>query len=214
MLKYLQVISVDIPKSNQIKIVITFSIVAIIIILLIVFKNQIFYIQNNITDNLKFQREYLNVSEDNVFKYITIEDTISLLKGGTGIVYFGFASCPWCKAYVPILNEVTKENKVGTIYYYDIKDIRAKNTKEYQELVKILSDYLSSDMDENKRIYVPDVYFVKNGKIIGHNNDTSIISGADTSSYYTEEVKENLKLKLTELMRKTEDCNDKNMQGC
>lgn len=205
----------DIPKANQIKIVVTFSFVALIIIILLIYRDPIFKIQNNLTDNLKFQREYINATEDNVFKYISIEDTISMLKEGTGIIYFGFKSCSWCQAYVPILNEVAKENNIDQIYYYDIKSIRTRNTKEYQEIVSILSDYLENDENGNKRVYVPDVYFVKNGKIQGHNNDTSTIEGADTKGYYTDKVKSELKAKLMNLINKVySNCSDTTKSGC
>ena len=92
---------------------------------------------------------------------------------------------------------------------------KSKNTEEYQKLVEKLSNYLHTDDKNNKRIYVPDVYFVKDGKIIGHNNDTSTIEGTDTEEYYTDTAKKDLKEKLTKLVVEVypkEVCDD--TKGC
>lgn len=202
-----------IPKANQIKIIITFVIVAIIITLIVVFREQLFKISENITDSERFYKDYTEVSVDNVFKYATINQAIELLKSEKAIIFFGFKECTWCQKYAPILNEYAKENKVDTIYYVDIKEDRANNTPEYKELLNILDKYLSKDDNGNKRIYVPDVYFVSDGKIVGHNNDTSMEQGADTKEYY--ELKgETLKKKISELFKKIEKTCDDSKKGC
>ena len=87
------------------------------------------------TDAQKFAKEYTEVGEDNVFVYRNIEEVISMLKHGTGVVYLGFPECPWCQTYVKYLNEVAKEVGVDKIYYYNILEDRTNNTEEYKEIV-------------------------------------------------------------------------------
>lgn len=203
----------SIPKANQIKIIITFVIVAVIIALIIVFRDELFKIRTNITDSEKFFQEYNKVSVDNVYKYATAEQALELFKSEEAVIFFGFKECIWCQEYAPILNDYAKQNNIETIYYVDIKQDRANNTEQYQELIKLLDKYLSSDDNNKKRIYVPDVYFVKDGNIVGHNNDTSTEVGADIDEYY-ELNGASLKEKLDNLFKKLDTTCDDSGKGC
>ena len=202
-----------IPKANQIKIIITFVIVAIIITLIVIFREELFKVKTNITDGERFFTEYNQVPVDNVFNYATAKEAIELFNEKQAVIFFGFKDCKWCQSYAPILDEYAKENKIDTIYYVDIKEDRANNTEEYQMLVKLLDKYLSKDDEGNKRIYVPNVYFVKDGKIVGHNNDTSMEEGADTEGYY-EENGEALREKINKLFSKIKSTCDDSDKGC
>lgn len=205
---------VEIPKANQIKIIINFVLVAVIITLLVIFRKEIFKATKSIPDNERFYKEYTSVDVDNVYKYVTASETIELFKENQAIVLFGFKDCKWCQSYAPILDKVAKENGVETIYYCDIKKDRTNKTEEYNKLVDVLKNHLYEDDNGQKRIYVPDVYFIKDGNIVGHNNDTSLIEGAATEEYYSDSEKEKLENKLTELMKKVyESCAD-DKRGC
>ena len=202
-----------IPKANQIKIIITFVVVAIIITLMVIFRETLFKVKENITDSERFYKEYNQTPVDNVYKYVTINEAIELFKSDEAVIYFGFKECKWCQSYAPVLDTYAKENNIETVYYCDIKEDRKKNTEEYQQLVKILSSYLHEDENGNKRIYVPDVYFVKAGKIVGHNNDTSLEQGSDVAEYYEQNGK-TLKEKLNILFGKLGKKCDDSSKGC
>lgn len=149
----------------------------------------VFIKKDNNTDNIKFSKEYTSVSKDNIFVYRSKEEIINILEHGTGIVYLGFPECPWCMAYVPLLNEIAKNEGIEKIYYYNIREDRKNNTEFYQKVVSILNDYLNYDEEGKKRIFVPNVTFVKEGKIIFNDNETSLISEGTPSEYWTEEKK-------------------------
>ena len=135
------------------------DIIAVIIVLGFLGLISFYYLNlTKVTDASKFKEEYSRVSEDNVFVYRTDKEIIDILKHGTGIVYLGFPECPWCQAYVSYLDEVAKETKIEKIYYLNILEIRKNNTKEYQEIVSLLDNYLSYDEEGKKRIYVPAVF--------------------------------------------------------
>ena len=136
-------------------------------------------------DNIKFKLSYefanyteysngksikVNIPMDNRIKYINPKELLEILKSGTGIVYFGYNTCPWCRNSVPILIDVVKKNDIDTIYYVDIHGVNLKSIEK--RLYKILDEYLSLDEDGEKRLAVPDVYVVKKGKIMGHHLGT------------------------------------------
>ena len=170
--------------------------------------------KENISDSQKFAEEYTEVPEYNVFVYKGAEEIIKILEHGTGIVYLGFPECPWCQAYVPILSEVADIEGIDKIYYFNIINERKENTQNYQKMVSILSDYLQYDDEGNKRIYVPAIIAVIDGQIIGFDDESSYdtLGYDDPKDYWTEDRKENLKKRLTEMISKVADnkCSDCN----
>lgn len=147
----------------------------------------------------KFNSEYTLLDSNNVFVYKSSTEILNILKSGTGVIFLGFPECPWCQHYALHLNDVAKENNVKEIYYYNIKEIRNNNTEKYKEMVKLLGDYLSYDDSSNKRIFVPNVVFVKNGKILANDNETALINdGSSPEGYWTEEAISTFKTKMNE----------------
>lgn len=174
------------------------SLGVIVIISIMIYKK--FENNNNaLTDAEKFKEEYKGVDKDNIFVYKNKNEIIKILKNGTGVVYLGFPECAWCQAYVKILNEAAKNAQIDKIYYFNILEDRKNNTEEYKTIINILKNHLLYDDEGNHRIYVPDVTIVKNGKIIGHDNESSIITDENLTpeSYWTNERIKNLKEKLT-----------------
>lgn len=169
-----------------------------------------------VLDSDKFSQDYTKVSEDNVYVFRTIDEITKILENGTGVVFLGFPECPWCQSYVVYLNEVAKEVGVEKIYYYNILDDRKENTAEYQKIVSLLSDYLQYDEEGNKRVYVPAVIFVKNGEIVGFDDETSLdTKGFDTpEEYWTEDEVDDLKSRLKDAMEnvKVKACTDCNLE--
>lgn len=151
-----------------------------------------------ISDAEKFKKEYPSVSKENIFMYSNTTEVINILKNGTGVIFFAFPECKYCETYASILNETAKETGIDKIYYLNILNDRKSETKDYITITNLLKDYIICDDEGNKRIYSPDVTIVKNGKIIGHNNESSLITECEISSknYWTNEKKEALKNKL------------------
>lgn len=167
---------------------IRYIVFGVLLILLLLISVYFIFIKKE-NDNIKFSKEYNSVTKENIFVYKTKEEILNILEHGTGIVYFGYPECPWCMAYVPLLNEIAMNEGIEKIYYYNIKEDRKNNTEFYQKVVNILNDYLDYDQEGKKRIFVPNVTFVKNGEIIFNDNETSLISGGTPSEYWTDEKK-------------------------
>lgn len=167
--------------------IILFVVLVAIIVLVIFSAYKYFSKENTVleekTDAEKFALEYTKLTNDNVFVYRNIDEIIRIFEHGTGIVYLGFPECPWCQEYVYYLNETAKEYGVEKIYYFNILEDRDNNTDNYLKLVDILDEYLQYDEEGNKRIYVPAVIAIKDGEILGFDDETSW----DTKGYETPE---------------------------
>ena len=169
--------------------------VALIVGLILIFTNS-----EKVNDSELFASEYKQVDEDNVFVNRDAKEIIRILENGTGVVYLGFPECKWCQAYVPYLDEVAKENNINTIYYFNIKEDREKNTSDYKKIVELTSEFLGYDDEGEKRVFVPDVYVVLDGEILSHNNETSMITEDILPiDYWTDEKLDNLRETLTEM---------------
>lgn len=156
-----------------------------------------------LTDAQKFAQAYTQVWEENLFVYKTPEEALQILKKGTGILFFGFSSCQRCQQYAPYLNEVAQQEGIEKIFYIDIKQARAENTETYQQIVALLGEYLLADDEGNPRIYVPDVTIVSDGKVLFHDNESSVVTEADWTpeEYWTTERVVALKHRLAGWMR-------------
>jgi len=157
-----------------------FIIISILILLLVIMG---FFLYKN--DNFRFKLSYefinfieynngkkikIDVPYDNRIKYLNEDDILTYLKNKTGIFYFGYNTCPWCRNIVPVLIDTVKNNNINTIYYIDIHDLNLSDIKE--ELFSFFGDNLRENENGEKILAVPDVYFIKNGNIIGHHIGT------------------------------------------
>lgn len=162
------------------------------------------------SDSEKFKAEYealnnenvnINISKNNPIKYVTLDEVFDIIQNKTGVIYFGFPGCPWCRNMIPVLFEVAKNNNIDTIYYFNPRNVKKSDNDEYNKLKEILNEYLSEDENGQKVLYVPDVYFIKDGKIVGHHLGT-VDSQEDPTISLTEEEKNELLDIFNELFEK------------
>lgn len=177
------------------------------IILIVIILCLILFPRNKEEDNVRFSKEYTTLSEDNVFVYKNSEEIIKILEHGTGVVLLGFPECPWCQKYVVYLNEVAKELDLEEIYYYNILEDRESNNDTYKKIVSILESYLQYDKEGNKRVYVPLVVGIKNGEIVGFDDETSYDTKGfeNPDDYWNDEEVRDLKTKLTDIINNSND---------
>lgn len=177
-------------------------IVLIIVLLGVVSALTYFTVKENkvSADEKNFKREYesfngkksltsgkkypiVTIPEKNNIIYSSSDEVIDLLSEGTGIIYFGFPECPWCRSMiVPFLEVIEEKNE--TVHYFNalsIRDIKELNedgsiktlqegTDKYYKIIELLGDdasvYEELDDENIKRLYFPTVVFVKNGKVV------------------------------------------------
>jgi len=109
-------------------------------------------------DEKKFKNEYeslngaeknrkIDIMEDNNVKYISMDEAAKMLDSGSGVIYFGFAGCPWCRNAVPVLLNAAKSTELDTIYYVNVRpdskkenDIRDEYTLDSRNKAKKTKD--------------------------------------------------------------------------
>lgn len=182
--------------------VIILSIIVVIALVIAI----LFFLLNNkgMSDGERFKQEYeelndshleVNIDSDNMIKYIGLEEAIDIIKNDTGVIYFGYPSCPWCRNAVPVLLDAASSTSLDTIYYvnaYNIRDVKEiddgnivttnEGDRLYDDLLEVLDDILDPytltldngeviDLGE-KRLYVPMVLFVKDGEVVSYHLST------------------------------------------
>lgn len=164
---------------------------------------------NGKTDELGNAYFEVLLDSNNIYYYANENEIIELLKSGTGVIYLGYPTDNYSRNIVDILNEVVSEYDYDKIYYYNIKPIMSsvvidndnkvvlnKGNAFYYELLSILNDFLDyyTVLDNNneevileeKKIEVPSVIFVKEGKITG------VVDNIEDKEELKEIYKENL----------------------
>lgn len=160
------------------------------------FKEEYEFLNGQVNEDVKMNYPLVSLSEDNPFIYKTDDEVVKILENGTGVIYFGFSSCPWCRSMVPSLLKAAESTNLSEIIYVDIKNIRDKlslddnnqivvedeGTNGYKEILKqmdeVLEPYILTNKDgkkvptNEKRLYAPTVVTVKNGKIMDIHVDT------------------------------------------
>jgi len=123
-----------------------------------------------------FEKDYVMFEgKEHVFKKVSFQKAYASLtsKKGYQIIVFAFDpdyyECPYCMMVLPIINEVALEEGIKEIYYLDIYMMRKNRDENYLKLI----NYLSSQVELEKRngldeIIVPDLYIVKDGKVLAH----------------------------------------------
>lgn len=162
----------------------------------------------------------IEILENSNVEYKSANEIIDILKNGTGVIYFGFPECPWCRNLVPLLVEAIQEYNVS-FYYYNAREIRdtkhmdeygqvvidKEGTAEYYEILSLLGNYASEYSgitDSSKRLYFPTVVFVRNGQIIDVHEGT-LDDQEDPYTELTEEQKSKLLTILEKDIVKTYD---------
>ena len=157
-------------------------------------------------------QQYLDVSlpDDHVFSTITEDEVVAMLQQGTGVLYFGFPECPWCRAALPVMDEAGKNTDVGQIHYLNVSEIRDVRTLDEDgtvvveepgseayleilaELGEVAPEYEGLGDPEQRRIYVPLVVAVKDGEVLGSHVST-VDSQTDPFEPMTEDQRAELR---------------------
>lgn len=131
---------------------------------------------STITDAERFSKEYTTIDTDNPFVYVNSNRVLNILNNETGIILVGFSSNAWMQEYVRELYPILKENNITKVYYYDIIEDRTKKTKNFRQIEDLLSKYLKITDMGAEYLFTPALIFVKDGKIINYDDETSLVS--------------------------------------
>lgn len=192
------------------------------------FKNEYESLNNVVRDKDGRTIKEISISTNNPVDIVTEEEAIALLESGTGILYFGFPDCPWCRSMLPVLLSTLDNMNIDRLSYLNVKSIRdtlalgeknkvevkEEGTKGYYRLLElmdsVLDPYYLTNEDgkkidtKEKRLYAPTVVAVKEGKIVDIHVGT-VESQASGYDELTKEQQEELQNRFMELVRKVYD---------
>lgn len=197
------------------------------------FKNEYESLNNVVREKDGRTIKEISIDANNPVDILTEEEAVALLESGTGILYFGFPDCPWCRNMLPVLLQTLKNMSIERMYYLNIGSIRdtlalgeknkvevkEEGTKGYYKILELMDEvldpyYLTSEDDKKidtkeKRLMAPTVVAIKDGKIVDIHVGTveSQESGYDDLSI---EQQEELQNRFMELIRKVYqvDCDE------
>ena len=120
-------------------------------------------------------------------------------EGGTGIVVWGYANCPYCQRALPVLNDAALSENVP-VYYVDIYAEEIQDD-QFSALIDKLASILIEE-DGEPVMYVPEVVAIKDGEIVGHH--LSLVDSFDGSKQneMNEDQKSELQNIYVELIKK------------
>lgn len=131
-------------------------------------KNEFEELNNTESEDGKTYPE-VHIPKNNILKYTNIDNIINVLEtGGDEVIYIGYPSCVYCRNAIQVLMDTAEETDLDVIYYLNIEEHNIK----YDELADALGDELVEITDGKKKIYVPVVIFITDGKIISYNKGT------------------------------------------
>ena len=140
----------------------------------------------------------VELPNDNIIKYSSVSEVIDLFENNKdGVVYFGYSTCLYCRSAIQVLVDIAYDSELDVIHYIDMEKVwdnykLDKNNKvvktneadeKYYQLLDLLGNELTYDYsletsDEKKintgvkRIEVPLVIFMTDGKVISYNKGT------------------------------------------
>lgn len=171
------------------------KIIVLVVVIIVLLLGVIGYV--SFKDSFKFSKEY-NVSKFNKFSYKSLSDVFDMLNDKkSGIVFFCYSDNSWCKEYAKVVNDASLDNG-AKVYYVDIKNDMDNKSDSYNKLVTLLENRLYKDKNGDDEFLVPYMFFFKDGVIMNHDNETSLVVGnTDVNTYWTDsEVRDfNIKFK-------------------
>ncbi|MBQ7889128.1 MAG: hypothetical protein IJ356_05170 [Erysipelotrichaceae bacterium] len=143
------------------------------------------------------------MDSDHVFLEASFEEVLDAIENKqTFVLYIGFSTCPWCLEAMPILNEVAKEFDASISYINTRPDntreseLRVLENEGYAAFRDVVIDVLSENDEGEKHLYVPFVFFFKEGQIVSYHEDTFPEHDAHERTMTQEEIE-----RLTEIYR-------------
>lgn len=141
------------------------------------------------SDNVKFSKSYTYVSEENIYKYINLQELNDILESESGIIIIGKTTDAWMQVLVNPLHDIVKEY-TDVIYYLELDDITDED------------DYYSQVTDEVGDLSSPSILIIKDGNILTTLHKKDLIEedyDGIPLEYYTADRIEELRNKLEKI---------------
>ena len=135
------------------------------------------------------------------FVDMTVRDMADLMEArATFAVMASFADCPWCNAVIDNVNDAALEAGVQVGYINTRKDPSWSSNldlEDYDIFTELVGDRLEYDSDNIRHLYVPHIFYIKEGKVVHDYQGALPEMGSDPNMELTPEQEE----ELTEFFR-------------
>lgn len=148
----------------------------------------------------------VDIPEEHRFVMADEETILDIFEGGSGVIYFGFPECPWCRSALSVMQDAAKGVSLGRIHYMNVSEIRNELSLDdegnivvekegsdfYTQVLNYLGDhaplYPGLEATNERRILVPlvvsvvegEITFIHSGTVETHTNPYEPM---DTESY-------------------------------
>ncbi|MBQ9068249.1 MAG: hypothetical protein IJ131_04185 [Eggerthellaceae bacterium] len=123
------------------------------------------------------------------FVDMTVSDIAAEMDAGTTfMVYAGYDHCPWCNSVLNYLNDIAVDHGIRVGYLDTRKDPSWKTNMDiddYDLFVEKFDDVLELDDEGKKHLYVPHLFFMKDGAVVADHPGT-VPSQSDSSDPLSE----------------------------
>lgn len=146
--------------------------------------------QKNITDAVKFKNQYedlndsyieMEIKENNVINYTTLDEIKNIMKNGTGVILISNTKDNLSRQIIPVLFQASENIELKNIYYHELS-----NKTNYDLIINLLQ----TDIITVNNITSPTVIFVSAGEIIGvYSKENTVL---DTEGLLTYEQRKEL----------------------
>ena len=131
------------------------------------------------------------------FVDVTVQEVHELMeKKATFVLIASFSSCPWCNAVIKDFVEVANDEGAKIAYINTRKKSEWKNNMQiddYDLFVADFGEFLEIDDNGAEHLYVPHVFFVKNGEVVHEHQGAIPAMGSDPNMVLSAEQHEELK---------------------
>ncbi|MBQ8681575.1 MAG: hypothetical protein IJ509_01530 [Bacilli bacterium] len=173
-------LKVMLKSKKKILIVIGSVLILCLVIIFIFLNDRSNFFGVNDNDARKFKEEYENLNDqinedgkkypevhlgtNNIIEYVTVEEVVELFEENKDmVIYFGEATCLYCRTAVKILCDVAETTDLSVIYYLPIAE-----NNNYDEILKYLKEELIKENEGKKEISIPLVIFSVNGDVVSY----------------------------------------------
>ena len=130
------------------------------------------------------------------YKDLTVADIAALKDAKETFVFLAsFTDCPWCNAMIAGLNEAAVEAGVPVGILDTRKDPSWSNNLEiddYDLFTEHFGSFLEEDEDGTPHLYVPHIFFIRNGEVIYEHQGALPEMGSDPGMKLTRDQKKAL----------------------
>lgn len=131
------------------------------------------------------------------FVDVTVADIHKMKEAGeTFAVFFSYKDCPWCNAVIKEFTDAANEARAKVASIDTRKNPAwASNLDidDYDVFVEDFGDYLEYDSNGIKHLYVPHVFFIKDGEVVSEHQGAIPSMGDDPYMQLTDEQRAELK---------------------